>query len=288
MQKLVIGTVAVLMSCTLALSAPRTGAGGSGAPGRIEKTKIYQLPKDPKAVVISLDFSGGYGPRRTNNQPTLSILANGTILMPNTHRNPNVKDIKSEMSQAELQQLLHFIIDEHHFLKYDNIKVAAAKKKAMQPKKGPGGIISIGPMVADAATTVIYLHAEGKEIKASEYALSMYARGKFKEVKELQSLLAIQKRLQRIMNITHGGGIENINKMLKLANQELKNKYPKAKPLNINNFQYAGPYKDGKLYMFNRHKPGTKQNPRANTYTNVRIEAPAEGKPIIKVNTNLK
>ena len=149
MRQLFIGTLAILMTCSFAAAAPRTGAGGSGAPGRVDIAgKEYKLPKDPKSVVISLDFKGGYGPRRKNNAPSLSILANGTILMPDNYGMS--KDVKSEMSKKELQELLEFIVEKNQFLKYNKVKVAAAKKKALKPKKGPGGFIGISPVVSDA------------------------------------------------------------------------------------------------------------------------------------------
>ncbi|VAX37517.1 hypothetical protein MNBD_PLANCTO02-1319 [hydrothermal vent metagenome] len=281
MKSFIIGAVAVLMSCSFVSGAPSTGSGNSKG---IEKPKEYQLPKDPKAVVISLNFKGGYGPRRKSNSPTLSILANGTVLMPNNYGLS--KDIKTEMSKLELQELLRFIIEENQFLKYDNAKVAAAKKKALQPK--PGGMVS-RLRVADAATTVIYLHAEGKEVEASEYALSMYAGGAFKEVKELQQLLAIQKRLQQVMKIATGGGIENVMKILKEANVHLKKKYPQAKPFTIKDFQSARVKADGsKYYSFNWFKRGPKGNSKANTYAHVRFQIPVKGDPKITVSAKLK
>ncbi len=284
MKILIIGAIAILISCSFASGAPGTGVGGSHSSGGIEKPKEYQLPKDPKAVVISLDFKGGYGPRRKNNSPTLSILANGTVLIPNNYGLS--KEIKTEMSKIELQQLLQFIIEENQFLKYDNAKVAAAKKIALEPKPG-GGVLSFS-RIADAATTVIYLHAEGKKIEASEYALIIYAKRTFKDVKELQQLLAIQKRLQQVIKIAYGGGIENVNKILKQANEHLKKKYPKAKPFTLKDFQSASVRADGsKYYSFSWFQKGPKGNPKANRYAHVRFQISVKGDFKITVNAKL-
>ena len=117
----------------------------------------------------------------------------------------------------------------------------------------------------------------------------MYAGGKFKDIKELQQLLAIQKRLQRVMVVVRGGGIENIAKQLKLANKELKKKFPKAKPLTMENLQYAGTRRDGsKDFRFSRFTPGPKGNHKANTYANARVQIPAGGEPKVTVNAKLK
>jgi len=198
------------------------------------------------------------------------------------------KDIKSHITAPELQELLRFIIDENKFFEYDKAKVAAKIKDASKPKKGPNGVVEFQPRIADAATTEIYVKADGKENEASRYALGMMF-GPQKNIEELKQLVAIKNRLQRVMVVAHAGGPVEVAKIVKQANMYLKKKYPTAKPFDKSHLTSAAVRADGsKFYYFSRYKKGTDGTAKTATYTNVRMTFPVKGEPKIMVNAKLK
>lgn len=239
--------------------------------------EVYKLPKDKTATVISLDHKGGFTPRRKSDAPMLSILADGTIKMPD--RFGFSKDVNGKISQKELQALLRFIIKDNKFFEYDKAKVAAKMKKAAAGRNIP--------RVADASTLVIEVKIAGKSNKASQYALGLMAN-QYKTVPEIQQLSAINQRLNRLMNVTRLGGEKNVKAALELANAELKKKYPKAPPLTMQDFRSANVRKNGqKTVSFGRYGR-TADGKSDGTYTNVTLQYPPEGKPKVFVRAKLK
>ena len=99
--------------------------------------------------VITLDYIGGYSPKRLSKEPYLQIFADGTIRA----RNPFRKEKTSidKMSKDAVKQL---------------VKELSPKIEA--PKKWPGKL----PPIVDAATTVIRV---GKK-EAKQYALGYAAK----------------------------------------------------------------------------------------------------------------
>lgn len=239
--------------------------------------EVYKLPKDKKAAVITLDHKGGFTPRRVSDAPVLSILADGTIKMPD--RFGFSKDVNGKMSQKELQALLRFIIKENKFFEYDKAKVAAKMKKAAAGRNIP--------RVADASTLVIEVKIAEKSNKASQYALGLMAN-QYKTVAEIQQLSAINRRLNRLMNTVRLGGEKELKKNLALVNAELKKKFPKAKALTKHEFQSCYIRKDGsKTVSFNR-LGRTADGKYDRTYVRATIQYPAKGEPKIFVAAKLK
>ena len=257
--------------CTLLMAAAVTCASAAD-----KKKTTYKLPKDPKAVVISFDYKGGFTPRPKNTDPVLSILADGTILMPD--RFGFSKDVKGKMTQAELQDLLRFALEKNKFFSYDPKKV---KAKMLAAEKGKPI-----PRVADAPSSVFEIRTADKTHKVSHYALGMVGRF-YQTVPELQQLYAIQQRLNYVMNETRIGGKAEVQKMLKLANAELKKMHPKAKPLTVEDFRSTSIRRDGtKSVTFYRYGKTADGKPDR-TYVSVGIQIPAKGEPKVSVRARL-
>lgn len=238
----------------------------------------YKLPKNPKAVVISFDWAGGFTPPRKSNAPVLSILRDGTVNMPD--RFGLSKDVTGKISQRELQELLAFAIKTNKFFEYDPAKVK--KKIEIESKKRP-----FIPRIADAPSSVIFIQIAGKSHKVSHYALA-FAASQFKTIKELQQLYAIEKRLRRLMDVTRLGGPTGVKAMLTLANAELKKKYPKVKPLTMEDLQSTGIDRNGsKRVSFHRSGKTATGKPDG-TFVNVFIQMQEEGNPKVTVRAKLK
>jgi hypothetical protein len=227
----------------------------------------YKLPEDPEAPVIVLDFKGGFTPPRISDEPTMTIRADGVVVIPK--RFEGQKSFRGKISREELIDLLDFAVKENKFFEYDEAKVAEKLAKG-------------GPRiaVADAATTVIKINAGGESKEVSHYALGMLGKG----VEELQQLYAIQRRLMQVQSVVQMGGKEVVKKWLAAVNAELKDKFPAAPPLKVSDLASGGQRADGSLYVsFQRVVKKEADGPPAEV-TSGFLNKPADGEPQINVN----
>ena len=260
MRKHCLLALSALFTCALC-SVPLTTRANS------DKRTLYQLPKDPKAAVIVLDYKGGFRPPRTSHKPAMTIQADGTVLVP--ARFAGQKSFRGKISSTELHNLLDFIIFKNQFLKYDKKTVEAKLRKVPGPRL----------RIADAATVVIRVDIPGMKNEASRYALGM---GKDRQVKELRQLVAVHHRLQQVSTFVRLGGKKAVAKWLKLVNAELKAKYPKVKPLTTADLQSGGVRADGSVVYvsFFRRKTAANGKPVPGAaYTSGTVNKPA-GKPV--------
>lgn len=258
----------VVWALALALPVASLGVGSLSAapePGKETVRKEHTLPKDKQAAVITLDYKGGFTPPRSSDKPALTILADGTVKMP--ARFQGQKSYDGKITQAELQELLDFAIDGQKFFEYDPKKVAE-KKLAQGPQI----------QVADAATTVIRIQADGQDKEFSHYALGFGT-----DIDELKRLAVVQQRLQRLMATIQIGGNEKVQEFLKRANEKLKEKHPGAAPLTTENFQSAheGP-ENSKFVQFVR-QVNDAEGKQVN-FTAVSFNEQANGKSDVQVN----
>ncbi len=243
-----------------------------------EKT-TYELPADGKTPVLELDYKGGFTPPRLKKDPALSILADGTVLMPD--RFGMGKDVTGKVSKEELQELLRFVIAEKKFAEIDGKEL---KKEVAEAEKKRGGFI---PRIADAPNTWVRVNVKGHQHEAEYYALGM-AANQWPAVQGLQDLDAVSKRLQQVMNLVRGGGRERVEAMLKLANAELKKQHPDADPLTMEHFRYASENADGsRRYSFSWNAQGMPGVPATATYVSATVVVPAEGEAEVMVRTKL-
>lgn len=242
------------------------------------KAKTYALPKDPKAVVISFDYKGGFTPPRKKDAPALSILRDGTVQMPD--RFGLAKDVTGNISEAELQSILRLAIEDNKFFEFDPAKVKEKIKKAEAGMK-------FVPRIADAPNSVIEIRLADKTHKVSQYALGFIVN-QYPTVKELQQLNAIQTRLNHVMNLTRLGGEKKLAEMLKLANAELKKQEPNAEPFAASELQSASQRQDGTLYVsFHRRFNTADGKPDYKRYVSASIQIPAGGKAKVTVRAKL-
>lgn len=252
-------TGSLLLISTAVIAAPQKPTLETGA--------RHQLPDDPRAVVISMDYKGGMLPRK-DHSPVLQILANGTVKIGNPWGQS--QEIEGQISTLELQQLLDMAITKNSFFKFDQETV----KQAIRAEQQAGGLFF---RVADASTTVIRVHADDKDHTAEYYALSMHAN-RHPKIEELQNLQAIQKRLQQVMSVVKAGGPEATQKYLDQANAELRRQEPQAAPLTIGDLQYANIRPDGRRQLrFYRAK--TNESGKVESYVSVQIDHPQQGEP---------
>lgn len=253
-----------------------------------QQAKDVQLPDDPQALMISLNYTGGRLIRK-NKSPVLSIFADGTVKVADVRG--NMKDVVSKLSKAELQTLLQSIIHENDFFKLDAAKIQnAVREEAKIPQPGPDGVLRPRGFVRimDSATSIINVHADSKQHEVKYYAIYFYAR-EFPGVESLQKLNNVSKLLQSEMKYAYAGGRAGAAKMLELANALLKQKYPEAKPFTAEHFTSAAKRADGtRHFRFYRHKPGPDGKPESAIYSLVKIVISTKGGTTTVVQAKLK
>ncbi len=218
-----------------------------------EEARQIALPKNPKAVVVSLDYDGGFASPPPGHPPVILVRANGTVETGELFGNKKPKRFK--ISAKELESLLQTIINENKFFEKD---VASIQKKLKGNRH-----------IADARGTIITVNAGGKK-KIHFPALSILAQ-QFKENKELQQLVAIEKLLLRLKIIVQAGGKKKVIKWLKIVNSALKKKYPEANMLELKNLHSTRLNKKGKRsYIFHRRQK--------NSNTTVTVTTPSNKK----------
>jgi len=219
------------------------------------------LPRDPKAVVLSYDEVGGYTSVRTRKEPYVSVLADGTVKV--RPFRAGAKDIEGKLGAAELAELMRFVVEKHRFFEFDEKKVKAAM--------GQGNVI-----IMDASAAVISVKVREKSKKVRFYALT-YAARQHRKVRGLQDLSAIQQRLVSLMAIVRAGGKEKAAAFLTLANAALRKNHPQVKPLTVGDLVSTSKHPDASLILrFHRYEgPGR--------YTIASVRKPKEGELQVRV-----
>lgn len=226
--------------------------------------------------MISFDQQSGFTPPRQNKAPVLSILANGTVQMPDLYGQS--RDVTGKISQTELQELLRFIIKENNFFSYDMKKVQAKITAAQKARPIP--------QIADAPVSVFEIRLAKRKHNVRHYALGMASA--YKGIDELQQLRAIQQRLNQLMNETRVGGKAGIEKLLKHANRELKKQHPNVKPFATAAFRGSYILRNGKIKVtFSRHGKKADGKPDG-TYVVAIAEVPVEGEPQVEIRAKFK
>lgn len=225
--------------------------------------KVFKLPRNKKATVVSLDFQGGFTPPRLKNTPTMSILADGTVQIPANYRGQTAR--KGEISADDLQGLLQFLVDECKLLEFNEKAIKAKIAK----QGGPRAII------ADGATTVIRVTVNGKTTEARWYP------SPGADLKELRQFQAARMRLMQVRSVVELGGKKEALQWLDLANKELKAKHPKVKELKFEHLQSGGVRANGSVYVSITRVEG--EDPKNRIVTSVFINKLADKPPKVTV-----
>lgn len=191
----------------------------------------YSFSGSDKEPIITMDFRGSRM-KRIDDAPTLSIYADGRVVMPQTYKHSRA--YSGQISQTEMQSLLDEIVGEHRFFSYDEEKVAS-KLAAL-----PDGEV----LPAHLSTTVITVKANNQSKSVSYYGL-----GNQRTVAETEDLLAIRNRLEQIMSVMKLGGYEEAGRWLALANRELHANDPQAQALQLKDLRSAAIHNDGSAYV---------------------------------------
>ncbi len=209
------------------------------------------------------DYQGGFTPPRTSNDATMTIRADGTVILGAPFG--QLKRIETKIPSQKVQEILHRLLDEFHLDKFDEAKVKRAVARVQMQRGG------IAPRIADAPTTIVRIHADGKRSTAQYYAVGMVAR-QYPTVKELTHLEAARKYLEQVRAEVYLGGPKGVARYVKIANAELAKSTTKAPPLKAADLQSASVFADGRTTVsFQREE---KLAPTRRRITSVIINVP--------------
>jgi Sigma-70, region 4 len=155
--------------------------------------KEIALPKDPKAVVLSWQVTGGRI-RNATDDPFFQVQADGRVVV--TARTTGAKT-ESKLSPEQLQDLLRFVIREQGFFDLN-------AKKMQDDLAAAQGNGKVAMRVNDGGTSLIGIQADDKEHKISYYAADAYSRA-FPKAKSLAQFATIEKRLSELASSVQKG-----------------------------------------------------------------------------------
>ena len=150
-----------------------------------------EIPSDPNARIIMLDFAGGYTPKRTSNEPELVIYADGRAVI--TDPFGKLPKVTNRLSADNVKAFLEFLVNEHRF--YDLSTQGLAD--LIEQKKAEGGV----PEITDMSTAIIRIGIQNKTYEVRCLSPDYFA-SQFPEVEPFQDYAAIHKRLTTFITAT--------------------------------------------------------------------------------------
>ena len=154
--------------------------------------------------------------------PVLSIRADGTATAIARADGPP-REIHGVLSPDEIQQLLHFAVDEKEFFAINGADIQ--KAIADEQKR-----IGINSTVSDAGNTIIHIETADKANDVKFYALDVYAKD-YPTIKALQQLRAVAIKLEHLYLELSAGGKSEVTRSLELANSHMKQQDSAFSPL---------------------------------------------------------
>ena len=200
------------------------------------------LPRDGSTTIVVLDYRGGYGPERKNQEPVLAIHADGnaTVVDPTDERPTR----KYRLSAAEVEALLREIVQELDFFNIDHNEISRAM--AEEDRK-TGSSLSM----SDASTTVIRIQTADRKHELRFNALGTWAN-RYPTIQPLQQLFNVEKRLERVIQEFTPGARETIVDALNAVNEVMKREHPDLPQLTLNDFLSTGGDTTGAATQFFR------------------------------------
>ncbi|MCE9568082.1 MAG: carboxypeptidase-like regulatory domain-containing protein [Planctomycetes bacterium] len=164
-----------------------------GGDVRPPEKPVLALPKDPNAVVIRLDYVGGYTPPRKTANPYLEILADGRVTL--TDPFGSKPTVRAKLTPANVLDFVAFAVNENHFFEMNSTAIERAIQVEVKKKKLP--------TVTDLQTLVITVRSADGVHEVRCYAPQFYAE-QLPDLKPLQQLQAIHHRLTKYMDALRG------------------------------------------------------------------------------------
>lgn len=201
--------------------------------------QAIQLPMDKDDPVFEYDSKGGFTvapPPGFKPTPMLRVFADGKVI---TGLRPGMQSGTQMLSENELNQFLHRIVNQHEFYSVSENEI---KRTLMED--------GLQPMIADASTSVFKANLQRGTHEVSIYALQ-YTAQRQGDIPGLNSLLEIEKLARDMIAKTIVASEPKIDLLLKTINQQRTEKFPESEPFDLNDIRYAARFENGSVdYMF--------------------------------------
>jgi hypothetical protein len=229
-----------------------------------EQLASIQLPMDPEDPVFEYDSSGGLRkavPQDFVPTPKLQIFADGKIVAGG--HNLAIKTCSRVLSKAELNQFLHFVVNMCGF--YD-----------LNTKELKNNMADTGKelFVVDAPTSRFSINLQRGSNSVAIYGLSFAART-FNELDDIQNLLEIQTKCQKLIAFCHLGSEQQAAELLEKINKQLQTLHPELSGIEAKDVRYATRFTDGRFQgAFQKSYPATEKGQTISIDVRVRQTGP--------------
>lgn len=229
-----------------------------------------QIQMDTKGPIFLYDQSGGFrvvpaGERTAD----LQLFADGRVLVGGS--NFGMPKLESKISETELNEFLHFVVNTNGFYKLDEKEIEKQMKNGNEKVK-----------LMDAATTRFEINLQRGSKGLSVYALWNAVRN-YPEIEELRKLSRIEKRCKQMISEIHLG--DDGPMVLKLVNQEVAKLDQKLEPFTMDEIQNATRMTTGRFQVrFGRELTVThdSQAPQKKTISAIYFRSDANSKPTVQ------
>ena len=231
-----------------------------------EQLASIQLPMDPEDPVFEYDSSGGLRkavPQDFASTPKLRVFSDGKIVAGG--HNPLIKTCSRVLSEAELNQFLHFVVNKCGFYDLNTIKL---KNRMADTGKEL--------FVVDAPTSKFLVNLQRGSNSVEIYGLTFAART-FNELDEIQNLLEIQEKCQKLIAFCHLGSEQQASDLLANINEQLTALHPELPGFEAKDVRFATRFTDGQFQgAFQKSYPATETSPTINIDVRVRQAGPGQ------------
>jgi hypothetical protein len=173
----------------------------------------FDLPVDPSVPVITLKYVGGFTELpRQNINPMLTIRADGSVTVSDSLG--RTKDIETNISAEEVQELLRFSLNEQSFLEFNTGDV-------LQAIVAQNARCGRSMRVEDGGTTVIHIRTADLDHEGSFNSLGVFAEA-YPGVKSLGQLWTIERKLNRFVEEVKAGGKDVVSTAAEQASAFVK------------------------------------------------------------------
>ena len=193
-----------------------------------------QIDPAQTAPLLIFDTVGGMQfapPEWFKKTPLLKVYADGRVVC--GHDRPQLQEVESKISEARLQSLMDFIVNENHFFKIDTEQIKQGIAATGRPV-----------LLTDAETSRFTVQLGDRSHTVELYGIK-FTGPKYPEVTDVKCVWQIEKKARQLIGLAHVGDDTTMDAILKRVNRKLAKQDPKRSLMTADNFVTANRMKNG-------------------------------------------
>ena len=207
-----------------------------------EELKAIEIDPESKEPIFVFDQSGGRGLRYgSTRSPLIRVFADGRVVTGGT--TAVVEKLEARLTDSELKQFLHFLVNENKFFDIDSKKIEDRFKAAKTNAMTRNGIYT------KAAITL-----KNRKHSFSIYSFDLFEEF-FKDWVEVGQIRSIRNRCMALNAKIHIGELGD--DVVKRVNEELKKQAPEIAPFEVAEIVTAQRLKKGRFQVRFSRQIGT-------------------------------